>query len=376
MRYLFPLLSVLLLPVLIAAQDTICVPVDIVYRAETKNYYVSNSVEGNGNILKLDTTGNVIATFFSNLHFPGGLCLVDDILYVGDNYGKWNDSLPSFLLGIDINTGAEVMNLQVAATATYLDMMTADSSGNIYIGDSGSDNNDGKVRKFNIQTQTFSDLVTQTARPFGVSYDHINDRIIFVESGPDISFLKSISPEGGEIDNVYYLNQRINCVIMHPNGDFFITSWGSDNIWGEDSVFLTNNYFDWTMVISSVHNRPLGMCIGKDNFLVVCNWGEHSISFIDLSLIGYDESLLKNPDFTLYPNPANEKVFLKFNNTKNKEIEITIFDLTGRKVYSENANRNDYLSGKEIDLRGLTEGAYIVNVKDGNHSNRMKLILR
>jgi hypothetical protein len=318
----------------------------------------------------------VISTFFSNLHFPGGLCLVDDILYVGDNYGKWNDGLPSFLVGIDINTGAEVMNLQVAASTTYLDMMTADSSGNIYMGDSGNGNNDGKVRKFNIQTQTFSDLVSQTTRPYGVSYDYNNARIIFVESGPAISFLKSISPEGGEIDNVYYLNQRINGLIMHPNGDFFITSWGSDNYWGDEAVFLTNNSFDWTMVISSGHNRPFGMCIGKDNFLVVCNWGEHSISFIDLSLIGYDESHLKNPDFTLFPNPANDKVFLKFNNATNKEIEITIFDLTGRKVYSENANRNNYLSGKEIDLRDLTEGAYIVNVQDGNHSNRMKLILR
>ena len=33
-------------------------------------------------------------------------------------------------------------------------------------------------------------------------------------------------------------------------------------------------------------------------------------------------------------------------------------------------------SGKEIDLSGLSQGAYIVNVLDGNQINRVKLILR
>jgi hypothetical protein len=375
MKYYLLLTMILALPISILAQDTLYVPVDIVYRAETKNYYVSNSVEGHGNILKLDTTGQVVETFFSDLHFPGGLCLVDGVLFVGDNYGKWNDNLPSYLVGIDINTGLEVMNLQVASTSTYLDMMTSDSSGNIYIGDSGTGLSDGKVRKFNMQSQSFSDLVTETTRPYGVCYDHINDRIIFIESSPSLSFLKSISPDGGEVTKVFYMNQRINGVIMRPNGTFFMTSWGTDNYFGDESVYMIGNSFDWSEEISTGHNRPFGMCIGKDNVLVVCNWGEHSLSFIDLNMIGIYESTEQNRDFTLYPNPANDKVYLKINNTGIKEMVIIIHDILGKEVYRQKIKRNDLLSEKEIDLNKLPEGTYIVNFFSGNKVSYQRLIL-
>jgi len=375
MKYLLYILFFLLIPAQMIAQDTITVPVDIVYRAETKNYYVSNSFEGNGNILKLDSTGKVIETFFSDLHYPGGLCLVGDVLYVGDNYGKWNDSLPSHLVGIDLNTGTEVMNFLVASYGAYIDLMTTDSSGYLYIGNSGTGDNDGKVHKFNIQTQSLTDLVTQTTRPYGVSYDHVNNRIIFVESGPLISFLKSVSPEGGEVTKVFYMNRRIEGVIMAPDGDFYISSWGSDSIFGNDTVYKAGNSLAWKMEISTGHNRPFGMCIGKDNFLAVCNWGEHSLSFIDLSLYGIEETLTKNNDFTIYPNPSNGIVNLKFNNSEIQEVEVIIHDIIGQLVYQEKIGRMDVLSEKQIDLQQLPKGTYIVNIYNGSVVSHEKLIL-
>jgi len=375
MKYLLYIIFLLLIPAQMIAQDTLYVPVDIVYRAETKNYYVSNSVEGHGNILKLDSTGQVIETLFSDLHWPGGICLVGDVLYVGDNYGKWNDNLPSYLLGIDINTGAVVMNFLVASTNTYIDLMTTDSSGYLYIGNSGNGLNNGKVHKFDIQNQSLTDLVTQTTRPFGVSYDHYNNRIIFVESGPNISFLKSISPEGGDITNVFYMNRRIEGVIMAPDGDFYITSWGNDDNFGDESVYKAGNSLAWNMEISTGHNRPFGMCIGKDNFLAVCNWGEHSLSFIDLSLYGINESLTLNNDFTVYPNPSNGIVNLKFNNSEIQEIEVIIHNIIGQLVYQERINRVDVLSEKKIEFHQLPKGTYIVNIYNGSEVSHEKLIL-
>ena len=47
------------------------------------------------------------------------------------------------------------------------------------------------------------------------------------------------------------------------------------------------------MKLSNDHNRPFGMCIGHDNHLVVCNWGSHSLSFIDLDLFGVEDNKLR-----------------------------------------------------------------------------------
>jgi sugar lactone lactonase YvrE len=364
----------LVLPVLTFAQGTINVPVDIVYYPATANYFLSNSFEGNGNILKLDMEGNVENIFFSGLHYPGGVCLVDDILYVGDNYGKWDDYLPSYLVGIDIHTGQQVLNFLVSASSTYIDLMTSDSSGNIYMANSGTGNEDGKVQKYNIATQTLTDLVTQTFRPNGVCYDYIDDRIIFMESTPGISFLKSISPEGGEVTKIFYMNQRINSVIMHDNGEFYLASWGPNDIWGDESVYKANHSLTWNTAISTGHNRPLGMCVGADNYLVVCNWGEASLSFIDLDLFGVNESVLAENHFNLIPNPAHSSISIDYKDIDFEILEIYIHDIVGNEVYHEKLGRSEIIDRK-INIDHLKAGSYIVNVFDGQQSMHQNLVV-
>ena len=371
-RFIIPYF--LVLPILIFAQGTINVPVDIVYYPATENYFLSNSVEGNGNILKLDLEGNVESILFSGLHYPGGLCLVDDILYVGDNYGKWDDYLPSYLVGININSGQQVLNFLVSSSSTYIDLMTSDSTGNIYMANSGTGNEDGKVQKFNIESQTLTDLVTQTFRPNGVCYDYIDGRIIFIESTPGLSFLKSISPEGGEVTKIFYMNQRINSVIMHDNGEFYLASWGTNDIWGDESVYKANHSLTWNTAISTGHNRPLGMCVGADNHLLVCNWGEASLSFIDLDLFGVNESILANNHFNLKPNPAHSSVSIDFENTEAEMLEIFIHDILGKEVYHERLGRSDIMVRK-INIDHLKAGSYIVNIFDGQHAMHQKLVV-
>lgn len=364
----------LFLQVLIFAQGTINVPVDIVYHPSMQCYFLSNSIEGNGNILKLDLEGNVDGIFYSGLHYPGGLCLVDDILYVGDNYGKWNDGMPSYLVGINLSSGQQVLNFLVASTSTYIDLMTSDSSGNIYMANSGTGNEDGKVQKYNIASQTMTDLVTQTFRPNGVCYDYIDDRIIFIESTPALSFLKSISPDGGEVTKIFYMNQRINSVIMHDNGEFYLASWGPNDVWGDEAVYKANHSLTWNTVISTGHNRPLGMCVGSDNYLVVCNWGEASLSFIDLDLFGINESNLAENGINLFPNPANSEVTIDLKNINTEMVEVFILDVLGNEVYHERLSRSE-ISGRKINIDHLTAGTYIVNLIDGQVILRQKLIV-
>jgi hypothetical protein len=163
---------------------------------------------------------------------------------------------------------------------------------------------------------------------------------------------------------------------MHPNGDFFLTSWGkADGLWGNEPVIKTNHEFSWEFQLYELHNRPFGLCIGKDNFLVICNWGEHSLSFIDLNLYGITEPQTQNNDFSIYPNPSDGAVFLKFNNPEIQEAEVVIQDIFGKVIYREKINRKNILSNKEIDLNQLPAGTYIVNIFNGKKVSHEKLII-
>jgi hypothetical protein len=358
------------------AQDTLHYPVDIIYHEATQNYYVSNSANGSGYILKLDSDGNILETFYSGLHYTGGMCLVDGILYVGDNYGLWEDDQPSRLIGIDLATGNEVLNFLVASEDSYIDLMTTDNNGYLYIGNSANGLNNGKVHKFDIANQILTELVFPTPRPFGITYDFINDQLVFVESGPSISFLKTVSTEGGTVNKVFYMNRRMNGVIMKENGDFFISSWGEDNNFGDESVYKVNIALNWHIEISTGHNRPFGMCIGKDNHLAVCNWGEHSLSFIDLDPFGINESHIAQKTMRLFPNPGNGHFSIRIDDVPDKSLSLAVFDLQGKEIYNEQVRVTNILFEKNLNLDFLTPGTYVIRILSDSFVSQEKLIIR
>ncbi len=119
--------------------------------------------------------------------------------------------------------------------------MDSDGMGNLYIGNTRSGGTNGIVHKFNIATQELTDLATNILKPFGICYDYLNDKVIFTRSNNSVSYLKSISPEGGDISTVFYAYGFIEGVIMHPDGHFYISSWGTiDTTWGNEPVYKSN----------------------------------------------------------------------------------------------------------------------------------------
>lgn len=69
-----------------------------------------------------------------------------------------------------------------------------------------------------------------------------------------------------------------------------------------------------------------------------------------------DNLLVDDLSFDIYPNPINNRIFIK---TQSVEYSIRIFDIQGRKVLEE---RNEY--SVEVDF--LPSGTYIIEVQDRN----------
>jgi hypothetical protein len=89
--------------------------------------------------------------------------------------------------------------------------------------------------------------------------------------------------------------------------------------------------------------------------------GEFYHQFTVGYLLNIDPSVSKN-DVTLYPNPSNGKFNIDFSFDRFSDADVTVYDVTGRIVYSKNfiAVRNKTI---EIDFSSMPEGVYYATVR-------------
>jgi hypothetical protein len=90
----------------------------------------------------------------------------------------------------------------------------------------------------------------------------------------------------------------------------------------------------------------------------------------DCSLaVNENEFLDKN--FTIYPNPSNGNINIK-SLVNVGDVSISIFDLNGRKVFSQNVNLQDTVN---INAENLGAGVYVMEIDGGNYTHTAKLLI-
>ena len=88
-------------------------------------------------------------------------------------------------------------------------------------------------------------------------------------------------------------------------------------------------------------------------------------------------TILSNADFTennvlIYPNPANEKVFVKIENSTDAISQIRLLDALGKVVFQ---NR-DVQNQTEIDISGLSKGVYLIEISTLNEFRIVKKLVK
>ncbi|HET8838254.1 MAG TPA: T9SS type A sorting domain-containing protein [Flavobacteriaceae bacterium] len=82
--------------------------------------------------------------------------------------------------------------------------------------------------------------------------------------------------------------------------------------------------------------------------------------------------------FSIFPNPSADKriqVLYETSITNGENGKISVFSLTGKKVYETNL-KNDGFYNQTIDLSRLSSGIYLVKIEIGKISQTKKLILK
>ena len=96
------------------------------------------------------------------------------------------------------------------------------------------------------------------------------------------------------------------------------------------------------------------------------------------AIIGIKERNVAHPGYhlTLSPNPARERVQLRFNPAITDNLKIRVYDITGRTVWKSNLdNYSKTISTYNIDLKNLSAGIYFIQVIQGKNRLEKKLIL-
>jgi hypothetical protein len=82
-------------------------------------------------------------------------------------------------------------------------------------------------------------------------------------------------------------------------------------------------------------------------------------------------------DLVAVPNPTqSQNIKLRLSGFHpEQKVQVTIFDLQGRRYYQAIHNPSDFNRALPIDQH-LNSGIYIVNVKQGNISKKVRLMVR
>jgi hypothetical protein len=97
---------------------------------------------------------------------------------------------------------------------------------------------------------------------------------------------------------------------------------------------------------------------------------------INLSALSVENEVEAIASALLFPNPANNTVTLNVDLAVEGDLNIEIYDLTGKMIMNQNHN-NLYNGSYSFNLNtaDLTNGIYLVNINTANGSKMMKLII-
>ena len=184
------------------------------------------------------------------------------------------------------------------------------------------------------ETNTQITLQQTDLAPFKGSWLEVTETIKYGTSGTYEIVIKKVS-DGTTLFN-YSNNNIIN---WRPAADFVRPKWG-------------------------IYRSLINVGDLKDEEVLFANFSIEELGGLDVN-----DFVLKN-QFILYPVPVKHKLYFK---NISSSTSITIFSIEGRKVIEKRIKHDN--PGFSLDVSNLSNGAYIINLTNGNQLNQSKMIL-
>jgi len=164
--------------------------------------------------------------------------------------------------------------------------------------------------------------------------------------------------------------------VFEISGKVFVdVTISSGNTCNGITVWRSDDSLNYTMV-----GEVLGIC-GNSSTPVPYNFTDvnpikniKSYYKVELGGAGFTNTVsitiidTKEFGFQIRPNPANEKATIYFENPKNDEFELILFNLSGSKLFTKRSSTNAF----NLDAYNLTNGIYFFSI--GKSLNQERVI--
>lgn len=325
--------------------------------AQTATNYVTGlgvptgiAFDGSGNLFVADynaykvtkiTPSLVQTTFISTLNASPQQIAFDA------SGNLWIAGSGNFGNEITKTTTAGVVTSYSAANGPY--GIAIDASGNVYY----SEANSGNIKK--ITAGITSTFATGLTTPNGLVFDKTGNLIVADKLDGAI---KKITPAGVVSTLISGMSNPANLVYT-PNGDLYISTGSQNRIFrfpaggvdGDQVQFIRFNTDYDTPAQMAFYNGALYVSTGSSTKKII------KITDPVLGLEDIQSSI--NNDFTIYPNPATNHLYIENNEADLETIQL--FDITGRLVTDFKPSE---VKNNKIILPNLTSGNYILKVNN------------
>lgn len=151
--------------------------------------------------------------------------------------------------------------------------------------------------------------------------------------------------------------------IMVSENDSAFTVWKS-NISATSAVFNGRNFQKYAFY-----------CLATDSIGLT----EPIKLFADASIQIYDNTALSEYDamqlqFVLYPNPVTHMAYLKTESIRNESVSLTITDLTGRTIRTQELQLPAGLHTEQIDFSAMCPGVYLLAFSNKSFTKVAKVL--
>ncbi|MBN8695247.1 MAG: T9SS type A sorting domain-containing protein [Bacteroidetes bacterium] len=333
-------------------------PESIEFDYANNRWFIANN--GGNNILTRNSTTGALAVFATGFSGggPHGLEIVNDTLYAcaGGNLKAFN-----------INTGAAVFNISLGAT--FLNGITHDNSGNLYI----TDYSGNKIYRFDITTRQFNAFVSSgLSSPNGIIFDQPNNRCVFVQW---TGAIKSVSLLDSTVTTLVASSglSSVDGITKDGVGNYFLSSWSPTRI-----TRYSNTFTSPTAVVTTGLSNPADIFYNViTDTLGVPNSGSGNNT--TYHYFGSPTSIDEMSNVTepiVFPNPISKSATITFELTQTEKVNVSLYDEKGALV--KMIAEEQMFKGKNsvfLNRAGLAAGSYFLKISTQDAIQTKKLII-
>lgn len=276
---------------------------------------------------------------------PHGLEVLGNVIYVCDG---------PRILGYNLGTGTQVFNVNTGAS--FLNGLTSDGVKFLF----ATDFTNKRIYRINTLNNAFNIMVTTTYSPNGIIYDGSNNRCVFVNWGASAR-VQAMSLTDSTVTTLYTTTtSNIDGITRDPAGYWYITTWGGNALRRFDPGFTLAPVSVMTGLGSpaDIDINAAGDSIGIPNSGTLNN-----VVFYTNITTGIEIEEEKNDRSLLYPNPANDVVYIRLREpVVNGTLEL--YDGKGCLIRSQKGS--GYLFS--LNRENLAAGVYRINVRNSENT--------